>query len=106
MTGGAGAGRSTRFWSMIREPSCIGRLTEGATGCAIAVWEKAASTKGIARNTGFMRKNSKDAEKSGTALTAATTCCCKDRKSVEYGKSVSVRVDLGCRRILTKKKEE
>src|SRR3546814_17379330 len=27
----------------------------------------------------------------------------KDRKSVVWGKSVSVRVDLGCRRILEKK---
>src|SRR3546814_14207288 len=31
---------------------------------------------------------------------------CRDRKSVVSGKSVSVRVDLGGRRIITKKKEK
>src|SRR3546814_13709148 len=32
------------------------------------------------------------------------TTVISDRKSVASGKSVSVRVDIGCRRILTKKK--
>src|SRR3546814_20824739 len=40
----------------------------------------------------------------GAARSVLVTATLLDRKSVVWGKSVAVRVDLGCRRIIQKKK--
>src|SRR3546814_13490633 len=60
---------------------CSSELSAGIEFCPIAILAQAVSS----------------------TLTALSGSCRTDRKSVAYGKSVSVRVDLGGRRIIKKK---
>src|SRR3546814_14881209 len=84
-----------------RDPGQAG-TDEAAAGLSLLVRRRLQGHEGICRLCGGGAAAGGDLHLSDPCLAVRQL----DRKSVVEGKSVSVRVDLGCRRIIKKKKKE
>src|SRR3546814_20970596 len=82
---------------------CSSDLRDPGCGCC-EKWAQAVRAK-LGRKV-VMRDDASRSELQRKAGMPRTLASCQDRKSVVYGKSVSVRVDLGGRRIIKKKKKK
>src|SRR3546814_18835344 len=86
------------FSSRRRHTRCA--LVTGVQTCALPIWPRSHLMAGILVRNGWAAAGAIN------GMQCADWAACGDRKSVVQGKSVSVSVDLGGRRIINKKKTQ